>query len=54
MNNKTIKKCKTSVWWYTPIIPTLGRPRQEDHKLKASLSYIATPCLKTPKKKRKA
>lgn len=35
------------VWWRTPEIPTLGRPRQEEHhEFKASLDYIARPCLK--------
>jgi hypothetical protein len=27
----------SQVWWHTPIIPALGRLRQEDHK--PSLSY---------------
>jgi hypothetical protein len=29
-----------------PVIPVLRRLRQEDQKLKASLSYIARDCLK--------
>jgi hypothetical protein len=29
-------------WWCTPIIPALGRQRQEDHKFKASLNYIVS------------
>jgi hypothetical protein len=28
------------VWWYTPVIPVLGRLRQDDCEFKASLSYI--------------
>jgi hypothetical protein len=27
------------VWWYIPVIPTLGRLRQEDLKFEASLGY---------------
>jgi hypothetical protein len=30
-------------------IPALRRLRQDDHKLKASLGYILTPCLKKKK-----
>jgi hypothetical protein len=29
------------VWWCIPVIPALRRVRQEDHKFKTSLSYIA-------------
>jgi hypothetical protein len=36
------------VWWYTPIIPELGRRRQENHEFKASLDYMVSPCLKKP------
>jgi hypothetical protein len=28
-------------WWYTSVIPELGRLRQEDHRFEASLGYIA-------------
>jgi hypothetical protein len=31
------------VWWYTPVIPVLRSPKQEDHEFKASLSYIVRP-----------
>jgi hypothetical protein len=37
--------------WHTPVIPALGRLRQEDLKFKASLVYIVKPCLKNPKEK---
>jgi hypothetical protein len=30
-----------------PVIPELGRQRQEDHKFQANLTYKARPCLKT-------
>jgi hypothetical protein len=29
-----------SVLWYTPVIPALGRLRQEDLKFKVNLGYI--------------
>jgi hypothetical protein len=29
-----------------PIIPALGRLRQEDHKFEDRLRYVARPCLK--------
>ena len=52
----------SQVWWHTPVISVLGRLRQEDRckfetslgyksEPKASLSYIARPCLKKKKKK---
>jgi hypothetical protein len=28
------------MWWYMPIIPALGRLRQEDPELEASLGFI--------------
>jgi hypothetical protein len=39
------------VWWRILVIPALWRPRQEDCDFKASLGYIASPCVK--KKERK-
>jgi hypothetical protein len=35
------KKKRSQACWHMPVIPTLGRLRQEDHKFKASLGYIA-------------
>jgi hypothetical protein len=34
-----------------PVIPAVRRLRQEDHKLKVSLSYIMRPSLKRPKRR---
>jgi hypothetical protein len=34
------------VWYCIAVILALGRLMQEVHKFKASLSYIARPCLK--------
>jgi hypothetical protein len=38
------------VWWYVPIIPALGRRRQEYCKFKANLSYITKIYIKTLRK----
>jgi hypothetical protein len=35
------------------VIQALGKLRQKDNKFKASLSYIASPCLKKTNKKRR-
>jgi hypothetical protein len=35
------------------IIPAFGRLRQEDHEFKTSLGYVAKPCLKKRKRKKK-
>jgi hypothetical protein len=46
------QKIKTiQAWWYTPMIPTLGRLGQEDQEFKVSLNYILRPSLKKKKKK---
>jgi hypothetical protein len=33
-------RIKSWVWWYTSVIPALGRKRQEDLEFKAILGYI--------------
>jgi len=38
---------KGQEWWHRPVILALRKLRQEDHKFKASLSFIARPCLKS-------
>jgi hypothetical protein len=37
------------VWWYIPMIPALGRQRQEGLKFQNGLEYTARPCLKKQK-----
>jgi hypothetical protein len=39
------------VWWCTPVIPALGRLRQEYQEFEASLSYIVDPDSKKKKNK---
>jgi hypothetical protein len=53
MNNKIILKsaCWSWVWWHMPIIPGVGKLRQEAYEFKASLNYIERPFLKKKKKK---
>jgi hypothetical protein len=41
------------VWWCTPVIPALGKLRQEDCEFQASLDYTVRSCLKKKKKKKK-
>jgi hypothetical protein len=36
-------------WQFMPLIPALGRLRQENGEFKASLSYKVRPCLKKPR-----
>jgi hypothetical protein len=33
-------------WWCSPVIPKLGKLRQEDLEFKASLNYILRSCLR--------
>jgi hypothetical protein len=40
---KIVKNIFSQVWWYMPIIPALGRLRQKDLSLKASLGYMGRP-----------
>jgi hypothetical protein len=51
---KKPKKKKTTfsnhVWWYKPVIPALGRLRQEDRELETRLDYIVKPSLKNKAK----
>jgi hypothetical protein len=35
-----------------PVIPTLGKLRQEEHKFKASLDHIVRPCVKKKERKK--
>jgi hypothetical protein len=37
------------VWWHTPVILALRRPRPEDQEFKDSLRYIVRPCIKEKK-----
>jgi hypothetical protein len=37
---------------YTPVIPALGKHRQEDFEFKTNVGYIARPYLKKEKKKK--
>jgi hypothetical protein len=42
-----LKKERNAEWWYTPVVPVLGRLTQEDHEFKASLRS----CLKNRERK---
>jgi hypothetical protein len=50
--NKQTKK-KTLVirqaWWCTPVIPALGRLRQEGHEFEVSQGYVVRPRLNKQK-----
>jgi hypothetical protein len=41
-----IKYVLSWAWWCMPVIPELGRLRQEAHEFKASLGFIGKPYLK--------
>lgn len=50
LRNHQIKTKLINTSWYIPIIPALGRLRQEDGKLRASLYNIERDCLKKTNK----
>jgi hypothetical protein len=37
------------VWWYVPVIPALGKLRQEEPEFQASLGYMIRTYLKKKK-----
>jgi hypothetical protein len=43
--NTQLKINTRMAWWYTPVIPALGRLRQKDLEFKARRCYIVGPCL---------
>jgi hypothetical protein len=47
------RNLETEIRWHTPLIPALGRLRQEGHEFEASLYHIERHCLKKQKQKSK-
>jgi hypothetical protein len=47
--NSRKRKKYWGTWWFTSIIPALGRLRQEDLEFKVSLDYPTRPCPKKQK-----
>jgi hypothetical protein len=47
---RVYKPCDSQPWWYTSVIPTLGKLRKDGNKLEASLGYIVRLSLKKWKK----
>jgi hypothetical protein len=45
-------KCSLAQW-YVPVIQAFRKLRQENQEFHDSLSYVAKPCLKMKKKKKK-
>jgi lipopolysaccharide assembly outer membrane protein LptD (OstA) len=41
------------LWWLTPVIPELGRQRQEDCKFEVNLGYVLRPYFQIKTKKRR-
>jgi hypothetical protein len=37
------------MWWCIPVIPALGRLRQEDHEFEVTMGYTVRLCLKNSK-----
>jgi hypothetical protein len=50
---KKNKHLRNGAWWYTAVIPALGRLKQKDQEIEASLSYMVRPCLKNKNKNKK-
>jgi hypothetical protein len=48
-----LKDRRCSAWWYTRVIPALGRLRQESCEFQAILGYIVRLCLKNKKEIKK-
>jgi hypothetical protein len=47
------KYIKLHTWWYTPVMPAIGRPRQKDCEFTIRLGYTGRPCLNKSKKQNK-
>jgi hypothetical protein len=43
------QECSSWAWWFTSVIPALGRLRQEDDKFEVSQGYISRPYLNKTK-----
>jgi hypothetical protein len=39
------KERKEARWWHTPVIPALGKLRQEDREFEASLGFTVRTCV---------
>jgi hypothetical protein len=48
--SKTTEENLVQAWWHIPVIPALGRQRQEDGVFETSLGYNSKTCLKETKK----
>ena len=36
---------KSQVWWYTSVMPALGKLRLKDNEFEENMGYTAVPCL---------